>query len=223
MRRRLLTIAIFLLAGAVVNVAVAWGCILWAPVSWHVRTGPDQWPAPPPEWWTGHVIGGKSGGPGWDIFDARSGRVTAPRVFASLAMDRYRAGWPSRSLYAVHLVSRLWRRPDWACGMSLTSMNQFDAAGYQVPADPRMDAWRGRLKVTFSWPKPRAQRPLPLLPVWPGFAVNTFSYATFLWLLTCLVIAVRRFLRLRRGLCAACGYDLRHAEHEACPECGVTA
>ncbi len=32
MRRRLLIAAIFLLAGAVVNVAVAWGCALWSPV-----------------------------------------------------------------------------------------------------------------------------------------------------------------------------------------------
>ncbi|MHC4092208.1 MAG: hypothetical protein ACYSVY_18375, partial [Planctomycetota bacterium] len=31
MKRRLLIIAIFLLAGAVVNVAVAWGCAAWAP------------------------------------------------------------------------------------------------------------------------------------------------------------------------------------------------
>ena len=30
MKRRVLTIAIFLLAGAVVNVAVAWGCAWWA-------------------------------------------------------------------------------------------------------------------------------------------------------------------------------------------------
>ena len=32
MGRRLVIIAIFLLTGAVVNVAVAWGCVLWSPV-----------------------------------------------------------------------------------------------------------------------------------------------------------------------------------------------
>ncbi len=31
MRRRLLTILIFLLAGVVVNVAVPWGCAVWGP------------------------------------------------------------------------------------------------------------------------------------------------------------------------------------------------
>ncbi len=32
---------------------------------------------------------------------------------------------------------------------------------------------------------------------------------------------LRRLIRQRRGLCPACGYDLKHAEHESCPECGA--
>ena len=32
MKRHLLIVAVFLLAGAVVNVAVAWGCALWSPL-----------------------------------------------------------------------------------------------------------------------------------------------------------------------------------------------
>jgi hypothetical protein len=31
----------------------------------------------------------------------------------------------------------------------------------------------------------------------------------------------RSRLRLRQGLCPACGYDLRGAAHERCPECGA--
>ena len=62
---------------------------------------------------------------------------------------------------------------------------------------------------------------LPIGPVWPGFAVNTVFYAAFLWLLIPGPFALRRFVRRRRGLCPACGYDLRHGEHGACPECGV--
>ena len=30
----------------------------------------------------------------------------------------------------------------------------------------------------------------------------------------------RRHQRLRSGRCTRCGYDMLHAEHEACPECG---
>ncbi len=64
---------------------------------------------------------------------------------------------------------------------------------------------------------------LPLRPIWTSFAVNTFFYAAVLWLLIPGPFALHRLIRRRRGLCLACGYDLRHAEHEACPECGVTA
>ena len=69
-----------------------------------------------------------------------------------------------------------------------------------------------------SWPKV-----LPLRPLWPAFAVNTLFYAAILWLLIPGPFALRRLIRRRRGLCPACGYDLRHAEHEACPECGLAA
>ncbi len=70
-------------------------------------------------------------------------------------------------------------------------------------------------------------RLLAYLPIWPGFAVNTFFYAGIVWLVIPGPFALRRLIRQRRrqrrGLCPACGYDLRHAEHEACPECGVIA
>ena len=42
MTRRLLIAAIFLLAGAVVNVAVAWGCSLFVPLNYGVPTGPIE-------------------------------------------------------------------------------------------------------------------------------------------------------------------------------------
>ena len=38
----------------------------------------------------------------------------------------------------------------------------------------------------------------------------------------CLVVpAMKRAYRRRRGKCVKCAYDLRGAEHEACPECGA--
>ena len=58
----------------------------------------------------------------------------------------------------------------------------------------------------------------PLRPIWPGFAVNTLVYATFLWLLICGPFALRRFTRLKRGLCPACAYP--RGEADVCSECG---
>ncbi len=73
------------------------------------------------------------------------------------------------------------------------------------------------------WGNRSIPRVLPLLPLWPGFPINTLFYASLLWLLIPGPFVLRRLIRRRRGLCPACGYDLRHGEHEACPECGLTA
>ncbi len=70
---------------------------------------------------------------------------------------------------------------------------------------------------TFPWPVP-ADRTLPLLPIWPGFAVNTLFYATVLWLLIPGPFALRRLIRVRRGLCPACAYS--RGESDVCSECG---
>ena len=60
----------------------------------------------------------------------------------------------------------------------------------------------------------RHVRVLPLRPFWPGFVVNTIFYAALLWL----PFALRRFVRLRRGLCPKCAYPI--GESSVCTECG---
>ena len=62
---------------------------------------------------------------------------------------------------------------------------------------------------------------VPYYPIWPGFALNTLFYAVILWLPIRGPFVLRRHIRRKRGLCVACGYDLRHADHDACPECGT--
>jgi len=61
---------------------------------------------------------------------------------------------------------------------------------------------------------------LPLRPLLPGFAINTIFYAVILWILWSSPFTARGMIRRKRGLCIKCGYDLRGAEHAACPECG---
>ncbi len=58
----------------------------------------------------------------------------------------------------------------------------------------------------------------PLAPLWPGFAINTLFYAAILWLLIPGPFALRRFLRVRRGLCPKCAYPM--GESAVCTECG---
>jgi hypothetical protein len=66
---------------------------------------------------------------------------------------------------------------------------------------------------------------MPTLPLWPGFAINTVSYAAIVWLLLAFPRALLHRIRALRGRCAACGYDLRGCieppESIVCPECGA--
>ncbi len=81
--------------------------------------------------------------------------------------------------------------------------------------------WRGGLIARHSEGNPLLMKVIPyrILPV--GFTLNTAFYAV----VVSLVVALKRFIshtvRHKRGLCSSCRYDLRHADHPVCPECGT--
>ncbi len=188
-------VAIFLLLGAVVNVAVAWACVLWGSMDGrnlseaevqerlppHVEVRPDYF------FFHGFEIAGLGGHilslAGTEI-DSRGLESEVP-----LYIDLH-AGWPCFGLRGTATMIK--------SGLSAPSL-AFVPEGL-------MDL------VKFPM--------LPLRPIWSGFAINTLFYATILWLVIPGPFALRRHLRRKRGLCVVCGYDLRHAEHDACPECG---
>jgi|GEM_PF-3279697 len=65
---------------------------------------------------------------------------------------------------------------------------------------------------------------LPLLPLWPGFAINTAFYALLLFLVRRTPGALRRTGHRRRGRCDSCGYDRSGLDRTIeCPECGRPA
>jgi hypothetical protein len=67
-------------------------------------------------------------------------------------------------------------------------------------------------------------RAIPLYPIWPGFAINTIFYAAILALLFYGPGKVWRFVRVKRGRCPACGYiiALGTCASGVCSECGAT-
>jgi hypothetical protein len=58
-----------------------------------------------------------------------------------------------------------------------------------------------------------------VVPVFPGFLINTVFYAAILWLLFLTPITARRIIRRRRGLCEKCAYPI--GVSPICTECGA--
>lgn len=63
------------------------------------------------------------------------------------------------------------------------------------------------------------QRALPLWPIWPGFLANTVVYGAFLSLLFTATATIRRRLRIHRNLCPTCAYPAGNSA--VCSECGA--
>ena len=167
-RRVIGTTVVFLLVGAVVNVAVAWGCAIqgWSrPVYLRFADG--------------------------NYRGVRAGWVLTYQFSDMGSIFEVTSGWP--------MLAMNYRSPDGRRGADRTFFAN---------------------DVTILVPEVFGPATFPLRPIWPGFAVNTLFYSVVLWLLICGPFVLRRFIRMKRGRCVKCGYDLRHGEHDVCPECG---
>ncbi len=205
MKRRVMRIMLFLLLGAIINVAVAWGCVAFNPtrdfgdLRWQHLAADDSalsqgWPVNVPDKW------GHPDVPGYQV---SHGAVEVLCVYAD--QGRYElllftVGFPSRSL-AWHT---LLQQPSTGRGTKV----------FQATNDPWNDGLGSMISSFPTWKR------WPLRPLWPGFAINTLFYAAILWCLFAAPFALRRRRRIKRGLCSKCAYDLRGTSSETCPECG---
>ncbi len=236
MRRRLLIVVVFLLAGAVVNVAVAWGCALDPmPVAprhaserrvrslWHwevrryeqhgaVRVVSVLW-------------GGGSLSPDTEVLPESLlldwSRISLPPHLADAAPGEFDAAAMIRAASEGPNFEQI---IDDGRGWPLLSMS----GGWSMTGFPRKSEWHVVDCIEIQAPLGKHLSPssgshargLPLGPIWPGFAVNTLLYAGVLWLLFGGPFTVRRLIRVRRGLCPKCGYPM--GESAVCTECGKT-
>lgn len=210
-----MAVLVSLLLGVLLNIAVAWGLAAFVgvpppparqipaekPLSWPGRV-PQGWP-PPKEvyigrWWcctTVHALG----------HTVRRLEDTNPTTKASeemLSCNLYisRWGWPMRSLeiqwpHSQNMLVSIWL--------------------FKKPTEA---ALRTGLPVSTSITRSPERTHLPLMPVWPGFFVNSLLYSAIACALLCGPGMARRLRRRRRGWCISCGYDL--AGLPKCPECG---
>jgi hypothetical protein len=193
---------ICLLLGVVLTVGVAWVAASLAqphgpyrksacPTRWPIREC-DAWPPPTYKRWL-------SQGPASALVQVSHDPPGTPGTSGLTSLIRLSAGWPTCALASYDTIS----------------------IGH---ADAELSPWRRGLQIPERLVhEHRLQLPrrFPLWPLWPGFAVDTASYAGLSWVVLFGPFAFRRWRRGRRGGCARCGYDL--AGLDACPECGHSA
>ncbi len=216
MKRRLLIIAVFLLAGAIVNVAVAWGCVLayagdgkrvdsWGAIEQMTDEGSEEWEYSLHDfdqvyyiWWLKR----------WGERGLEGVPTPARPAWSSPPLLQQE----DRDLYED------WRFVEIASGWPCLSMKCQGACKKQWPGDPAAASFAtGGIRLgEISWL--RVPHVLPLWPLWPGFALNTPIYAAILWLLIRTPLALRGFIRRRRGRCPKCAYPV--GDSTTCSECG---
>ncbi len=199
--------------GAVITVLVAWyrpvdrsaaalargiRVAQFAPTGtpWPIRV-PSDWPEVPAfrdfernRWEESASFSGMLNGP--------DPQATPQFVHWWYSVDVQRSGWPSRALV----------RYDGQAGPLLQ------------PSELDLGVLRHGLSLPPSLRSPAigTTKPLPLMPLWPGFAINTIFYGTWIFALMVGFAAIKRRRRFKRGLCVQCAYPLTGGE--LCPECG---
>jgi hypothetical protein len=208
-KRRLFKFVVFLLLGAVVNVAVAWGTIA-RPVWRGMRTSSPEvkgaWPSPVPPHWTPPDL-------------------LLQKESFGLVVHQY-TGYEWTGDLTRHYSVFVAR-----CGLPVSAL-QWHRSQEFAPSDPQPEKRLNVFPESSRWevgvPIPRMLpgfretywKALPLHPIWPGFAINTLFYAAILWLLTFGPFTARRIIRRKCGHCISCGYDLRGDFSAGCSECG---
>ena len=204
MKRHLRTLIVFLLLGAIINIAVAWGCILWSSGEFGSKpttSSAGAWPGRVPSSWPAISRSINA----YDVFGLTEvlayGQERQTTTIEWEFQDVVQVGLPVRSLYSErHCMANPW--------FSNTSV-VWEAK-----------TWSDGISIPFSLQrnKPYSRQCLPTLPIWPGFAINTIFYAAILWLVFAAPFALRRWRRIKRGLCPACAYPV--GTSSVCTECG---
>jgi hypothetical protein len=210
---------VFLLLGAILNVAVAWGSATTVGfadyvegIRAHRSSGAGAWmvevhrkPSAMQVHWTrstepaGNYSEGESPAdlaPSWLTYSREIEMGCSRELW-----DAEARGWPWVSLWSR---IRGWCESPDGIRQNLTILH-----GIALPVEP----FRGDMS--------ELPKVLPLRPIWPGFAINTIFYAALLWCAWIAAGRIRRFMRVHRHRCPACGYEIAEGVGPRCSECGA--
>jgi len=211
MKRRLFKLVVFLLLGAVVNVAVAWGCVLFVPL---VNQPSDflyrktDVKIQEKSTYSQRTFGRTRMNVIVYIWDPEGGAVGSG-TYVDDWQKSYSyelTGWPMHCLTCFN-------PNEFLIG---TGSNLQQRATLNKPIDSGIRIKHERISNQYLpyW------RALPYKPLWMGFAVNSIFYSVFVWLAALLLYTLRLNIRLKRGRCLKCNYNLRGSSGGGCPECG---
>ncbi len=209
---RLFNSIVFLLAGALTSIAVAW-CIE-IQVAYHGvpqdRTGETFW-----------FPGNK--------------RIQVCDLYRGFGRREYHLHWtfpnvaglppqPSASTDIPAWVKRPYNGFEnlsgtYACGFPLSCM-KWDYTDLMETSSTTTSQITYEFALPLYLPTRYCYARLPFHPLLAGLVANTIFYAAILCAIGHLLRQTRRHLRLRRGHCPSCNYDLR-GQYTLCPECGT--
>lgn len=211
MRRRLLAVLTSIVLGSLTTLAIAWACAAWvnpnrAPMTFSTSQASNgDLQATSIQKCFGHTRVNRS-----TLTDLQRDPATGAIQSIGVRGDSYgesesRTGWPMRAMRCgnTHEVTL-------GDGQAILQAHFSGTPGRTGLIG--LSPWRG--------PGPTTWRALPDRPMWPGFTIDTLVYAAAWWVIIFGWQRHRRARRIERGLCSACGYDLRGSDSQACSECG---
>ena len=229
MKRRVDFILLLLVAGAIVNVAVAWGCVAKGALEFGLLRGNCSYTENPE--YAGLTITFTSNR-NWQARRQMSHYYMIGIVRATgVTYDEFKMSVPGWSMFArgeplLILASEYDSQnlsatfDEHACGWPLMAVRGYRLATQQtsVPIGQALPPARDVLKYGLL----EVNRDnLPFFPIWPGFAINTVFYAAVVWMLCAVPFGLRRRRRIKRGLCPKCAYPRGAGTNDVCTECGA--
>ena len=197
MRKGIKPFVIFFLLGAIINIAVAWSCVLYVPIVLPNFVFEENIKDRLPE----YVVVRS------DLFDFKWGVVKnrGRMLYMIMGTEDH-----SNNTYNIYIVAPLYVqcKAGWP-------MYSLDGSRFMTSSGLEQSFL---LVVPGSFSDIVEYHYLPLKPLWLGFVINTGFFGGILWLLICGPFVLRRHRRHKRNQCVACGYP--KGESDICSECG---